>query len=200
MPCSACAAGRIMNMSVGGRPLPALPGEESPSTAQPRWWVTPTVAEVMRATPWIAPTRRQGKCHRKHTAGAGGVLAPRKPVRAAPVRVKRCGKSAPRRRRRRRHGKPHRVQGQAAVQVRLGPPPRFAGAAGPRVGRFRPDGRKSPPGTTGERRRKAASREMAFAPPPAPAAAGNRTRLTADRRGLFFPHCKAHGRPAVGFQ
>ena len=44
--------------------------------------------------------RPQGKCHRKQTA-AGPVPA---------VRVKRCGKSAPRTRRRGRHGKPHREQ------------------------------------------------------------------------------------------
>jgi hypothetical protein len=44
-----------------------------------------------------------GKCHRKHTAFAG-------PNAGAGVRVKRCGKSAPRVRQRNRHGKPHREQ------------------------------------------------------------------------------------------
>ncbi len=43
--------------------------------------------------------RPQGQCHRKQTAGG-----------LTPVRVKGCGKSAPRSRRRERHGKPHREQ------------------------------------------------------------------------------------------
>jgi hypothetical protein len=43
-----------------------------------------------------------GKCHRKSDRHR------RKPV----VRVKRCGKSAPREAQATRHGKPHRVQGQ----------------------------------------------------------------------------------------
>jgi len=41
-----------------------------------------------------------GKCHRKHTATS----------RKGDARVKRCGKSAPRFRQRKRHGKPHREQ------------------------------------------------------------------------------------------
>jgi hypothetical protein len=52
--------------------------------------------------------RPQGKCHRKYTAGpvAGNRRA---------ARVKRCGKSAPRRRQRRRQGKPHREQDQVGA-------------------------------------------------------------------------------------
>ena len=46
--------------------------------------------------------RPQGKCHREETAAARCVLAE--------ARVKRCGKSAPRFRQRKRHGKPHREQ------------------------------------------------------------------------------------------
>src|SRR5438477_7655129 len=60
--------------------------------------------------------RPQGKCHRKYTAGPS-----RNAGRAA--RVKRCGKSAPRRRQRRRQGKPHREQdqvGAAGIPVRGG--------------------------------------------------------------------------------
>jgi hypothetical protein len=52
--------------------------------------------------------RPQGKCHRKYTANP-----PRHVGRAA--RVKRCGKSAPRRRQRRRQGKPHREQDQVGA-------------------------------------------------------------------------------------
>jgi hypothetical protein len=47
----------------------------------------------------------QGQCHRKQTAAAR-CLVQRRPA----ARVKWCGKSAPRRRQRRRHGKPHREQ------------------------------------------------------------------------------------------
>ena len=50
--------------------------------------------------------RPQGKCHREQTARRGRL---RPGLR---VRVKGCGKSAPRRRQRRRHGKPHREQDQ----------------------------------------------------------------------------------------
>ena len=67
--------------------------------------------------------RPQGKCHREETAGAG---------RPAQARVKRCGKSAPRCRQRKRHGKPHReqdrigaarVRGQPRHPARSSPPP-----------------------------------------------------------------------------
>ena len=54
--------------------------------------------------------RPQGKCHRKQTARRG--FGPRR------VRVKGCGKSAPRRRRRRWQGKPHREQDQIGVAGR----------------------------------------------------------------------------------
>jgi hypothetical protein len=46
----------------------------------------------------------QGQCHRKQTAAARPAWA------LCAARVKWCGKSAPRRRQRRRHGKPHREQ------------------------------------------------------------------------------------------
>ena len=81
----------------------------------------------------------QGKCHRKHTADG--------PLRAQ-AKVKRCGKSAPRRRRRRRQGKPHRLQDQAAGRRQGLPSPVLGGPSrtepgcerprslGRRVGRF----------------------------------------------------------------
>jgi hypothetical protein len=55
--------------------------------------------------------RPQGKCHREETAGAGQLVQ---------ARVKRCGKSAPRLRRRRRHGKPHREQDRIGAARVLG--------------------------------------------------------------------------------
>jgi hypothetical protein len=65
--------------------------------------------------------RPQGKCHRKYTAG------PSRDTRR-PARVKWCGKSAPRRRQRRRQGKPHREQDQVGA---AGIPLCFGCQAGP---------------------------------------------------------------------
>ena len=56
--------------------------------------------------------RPQGQCHRERTARLrpfGGFGA---------VRVKRCGKSAPRVRQRKRHGKPHREQNRIGTATR----------------------------------------------------------------------------------
>ncbi len=53
--------------------------------------------------------RPQGKCHRKQAAPA-----------AAGVRVKGWGKGPPRRRQRRRHGKPHREQYRIGAARNLG--------------------------------------------------------------------------------
>ena len=55
--------------------------------------------------------RPQGQCHRERTA-----THVRKD--ASVVRVKRCGKSAPRIRQRRRHGKPHREQNRIGTATR----------------------------------------------------------------------------------
>ncbi len=51
--------------------------------------------------------RPQGQCHRERTASSSDE-----------VRVKRCGKSAPRVRRRKRHGKPHREQDRIGTATR----------------------------------------------------------------------------------
>ncbi len=54
----------------------------------------------------------QGQCHRKRTASPS-------PLRGCgEVRVKRCGKSAPRVRQRKRHGKPHREQNRIGTATR----------------------------------------------------------------------------------
>ena len=68
-------------------------GEESPGSTDKRCRITSGGA---------CASRPQGQCHREQTAAARSVLAE--------ARVKRCGKSAPRFRRRKRHGKPHREQ------------------------------------------------------------------------------------------
>jgi hypothetical protein len=60
----------------------------------------------------VRRVRAQGKCHREQTAAARCV-----PTAA---RVKRCGKSAPRRRQRRWHGKPHREQDRIGAARGLG--------------------------------------------------------------------------------
>ena len=64
--------------------------------------------------------RPQGQCHRERTASptlpspacGGG-------SRRGRVRVKRCGKSAPRVRQRTRHGKPHREQDRIGTATRV---------------------------------------------------------------------------------
>ena len=87
--------------------------------------------------------RPQGKCHRKYTAGPS-----RNTGRAA--RVKRCGKSAPRRRQRRRQGKPHREQDQVgAAGIPLagmpgGPSRRRSGRSHEALGNGRPRGMAIP--------------------------------------------------------
>ncbi len=51
--------------------------------------------------------RPQGQCHRERTASSSDA-----------ARVKRCGKSAPRVRQRKRHGKPHREQDRIGTATR----------------------------------------------------------------------------------
>jgi len=65
--------------------------------------------------------RPQGKCHREETASAH-----------AAARVKRCGKSAPRFRQRKRHGKPHREQSR--IGMAAGAIPRSVFGSAIRVG------------------------------------------------------------------
>ena len=65
--------------------------------------------------------RLQGQCHRKQTALPTGFPRGRS---ASGVRVKRWGKSPPRDRQRKRHGKPHREQDRIGTTRRetAGPP------------------------------------------------------------------------------
>ena len=106
--------------------------------------------------------RPQGKCHRNTPPSPvvhGTALRGRTHGTAWAARVKWCGKSAPRRRQRRRQGKPHREQDQ--VGAAGGACPTRAGAAGracraaARVGRARrsatnvPDEWPSSPRTRG---------------------------------------------------
>ena len=109
--------------------------------------------------------RPQGQCHRKHTAEPGGATR-----RAA--RVKRCGKSAPRRRQRGRHGKPHREQDQVGAAGAAGPDPFRSGDAGrafaPPLGSV----------TRGARRRTSEDWPSPARGQPRPPARRYRTRLT----------------------
>ncbi len=77
--------------------------------------------------------RPQGQCHRKQTA------PPADHRSATGVRVKGCGKSAPRARRRERHGKPHREQDRigAADPMLFGAEGQACFRAAARVGRAR---------------------------------------------------------------
>jgi len=84
----------------------ATPGEESPGSTETRCRVTPGGGDP-----------RESATESSLPAGSG-------PLRSGlRVRVKGCGKSAPRRRRRRRHGKPHREQDQVGATA-----PRSRGA------------------------------------------------------------------------
>ena len=100
-----------------GRSRAAAPGEESPGSTETRCRVTPGGGDP-----------RESATESSLPAGASG--------RACGSRVKGCGKSAPRRRQRRRHGKPHREQDQVGTTA-----PAAAGrpVSGPvvRVGRAR---------------------------------------------------------------
>ena len=110
--------------------------------------------------------RPQGKCHRKQTAfldlkqRMAGRMASSSAERGRPkgqARVKGCGKSAPRCRQRRRHGKPHREQDQVGT----------AGLSGPgALPRRRPGRSREAPGD-------GRPRGMVI-----PRASGDRTRLT----------------------
>ncbi len=84
------SSGRARDQAAAGR-LPPREGDVTRKVRPPQGRV---VGNANRE-------RSQGKCHRKHTAC---------PPSGGPVRVKRRGKSSPRLRRRRRHGKPHPEQ------------------------------------------------------------------------------------------
>jgi len=78
--------------------------------------------------------RPQGKCHRKQTARGPAARTPGSHA----VRVKGCGKSAPRPWRQGRHGKPHREQDQIGAAGRgLGAAGQVSFRTAARVGRTR---------------------------------------------------------------
>jgi hypothetical protein len=86
--------------------------------------------------------RPQGKCHREQTAGAG---------QPAKARVKRCGKSAPRVRQRRRHGKPHREQDRIGAARVLGRKPGHPARSSPPPGLVARGTERSAPQRNGRR-------------------------------------------------
>jgi hypothetical protein len=102
-------------MAAFGSPLRG-PGEESPGSMEARCRVTPGGGDP------------RDSATEKRPPAPGRDLGP-------PARVKRCGKSAPRPRRRGRHGKPHREQDQIGAARGLRLPAGFRAAA--RVGRAR---------------------------------------------------------------
>ena len=101
-----------------GWPLPAPargPGEESPGSMEARCRVTPGGGD-----PRDSATENRPPALRERSW--------------PPARVKRCGKSAPRPRRRGRHGKPHREQDQIGAARGIGrrrPSPKRASAPPP---------------------------------------------------------------------
>ena len=76
-----------------GRPLP-LAGEESPGSTETRCRITSGGGDPRESATEIEP-----------------------PAASLQVRVKRCGKSAPRTRQRGRHGKPHREQNRIGTML-----------------------------------------------------------------------------------
>jgi|GEM_PF-2062362 len=87
-----------MERQSAGRPLPQVPKGRGRGKSGLHRHAVPD--NVRRGRP-------QGKCHRERTAPS-----------SEGVRVKRCGKSAPRCRQRRRHGKPHREQDRIGTATR----------------------------------------------------------------------------------
>ena len=97
--------------SIAGR-SPLTPAAAPPSLLSVGWTAAPAIPKGGRGGKSglhgqtvpdnVRRGQPQGQCHREQTAAARSVMAA--------ARVKRCGKSAPRFRQRKRHGKPHREQ------------------------------------------------------------------------------------------
>ena len=145
-------------------------GEESPGSMETRCRVTPGGGDPRESATESKPPAR--------ARPSGRVLRP--------VRVKGCGKSAPRLRRRRRHGKPHREQDRVGA---AGPATGQAGfRAAARVGRARrpatgvPDEWSSPRGVRARRDRTRLTGRLTPSPPGKPRPAAQRL---APRRAGF---------------
>jgi hypothetical protein len=121
------AAAQISHCQTVGWPLSAdARREESPGSTEVRCRVTPGGGDPRESATESTPPTCLGLARRA-------------------VRVKRCGKSAPRRRQRRRQGKPHREQdqvGAAGIPERSGmpgrPPSRRSGRSHEALGDERP--------------------------------------------------------------
>ena len=99
--------------------------------------------------------RPQGKCHREETAGAGQLVQ---------ARVKRCGKSAPRLRQRRRHGKPHREQDRIGAARMLGRKPGHPARSSPPPGLVARGTERSAPQRNGRRGETLSKQNPAYRP------------------------------------
>ena len=130
-----------------GRSLVARAAGGKSEQGRARWWLTAT-----GATPGTVPQKTHGRW----------------PL-GAQAKVKWCGKSAPRRRRRRRQGKPHRLQDQAAGRRK----PHLARVRA--VTAARPAGRLLPHASGGGRTSRQRLVQINDRRPPQD---GNRTRLT----------------------
>src|SRR6266853_6143453 len=94
---SGAAITQIFRCQTAGWPLSGVArGEESPGSTEVRCRVTPGGGDPRESATESTPPARLGYTRRT-------------------ARVKRCGKSAPRRRRRRRQGKPHREHDQVGA-------------------------------------------------------------------------------------
>ena len=105
---------RWLRQRAGRPPAGFAPREESPGSAEQRCRITSGGA-------WGNPRPRDSATEKRPP---GSAMSGRR------VRAKRCGKSAPRGRQRRRHGKPHREQDRIGTASGLAVEARFHGCPG----------------------------------------------------------------------
>ena len=98
------AAGR----AIVGQPAPPRPMEESPGSMETRWRLTAAGGDPRESATESKPPKRCVPVTACHARKGANVAA----------RMKGCGKSAPRRRQRRRQGKPHREQNRIGMAGR----------------------------------------------------------------------------------
>ncbi len=103
-------AGRTVAVgrAIAGQPVAPRPVEESPGSMETRWRLTAAGGDPRESATESKPPKRCAPAKACHARKGAHVAA----------RMKGCGKSAPRRRRRRRQGKPHREQNRIGMAGR----------------------------------------------------------------------------------
>jgi hypothetical protein len=160
------AAAQISHCQTVGWPLSATARrEESPGSTEVRCRVTPGGGDPRESATESTPPTCLGRARRA-------------------VRVKRCGKSAPRRRQRRRQGKPHREQDQVGA---AGIPEAIwnAGRASePPLGSVARGARRRASQRNGHRRLPGRTREAGQNPAYTPSGAARAVDASADQIGI----------------